>query len=413
MADETKKYLDKAGVEIIKAYINQEDNKVAASLAAEVKRSTEADAQHTSDISANSSAIGVNASNIALNTAAIAAEEERATGVETQLGTDIANALVEAKGYTDTEVGKEKARAEVAEAAALKAGQDAQKDVDNLETYVGTIPTGYTEANIVAFINKKAEETLSAAQGGSSETAASVKAALDTHKSENEASFKTVNDNIAEITKDYLKEEDKTELTNAITTAKQEAIDAVLDGVTDDFDTLKEVAAWIQNDTTNSTQLINRVSGLEGKVDIEGTVSAAISSAISAENLGQYAKTADISATLAKVDTTKNVSEAISDAITGLKGENLWDANGAAATAISNLKAENLWDTNGSAAAAEASAKAYADGLAVNYDAAGAAATAEENAKAYTDAEIAKFVALTENELKAIFPLDKTPETEE
>lgn len=35
-------------------------------------------------------------------------------------------------------------------------------------------------------------------------------------------------------------------------------------------------------------------------------------------------------------------------------------------------------------------AKAYADGLASNYDAAGAAATAESNAKGYTDAEVAK-----------------------
>lgn len=48
-----------------------------------------------------------------------------------------------------------------------------------------------------------------------------------------------------------------------VATAKQEAIDAVLDGVTDDFDTLKEVAAWIQSDTTSSTQLINRVSTIE------------------------------------------------------------------------------------------------------------------------------------------------------
>lgn len=36
------------------------------------------------------------------------------------------------------------------------------------------------------------------------------------------------------------------------------------------------------------------------------------------------------------------------------------------------------------------SAKSYADGLAVNYDAAGAAATAESNAKSYTDTEVAK-----------------------
>lgn len=72
-------------------------------------------------------------------------------------------------------------------AAAKKAGDDAgvaaanaQKDVDALEAYVGAIPDGYTEETVIAYINKKAEETLNAASGGSSESAASVKAALDT-----------------------------------------------------------------------------------------------------------------------------------------------------------------------------------------------------------------------------------------
>lgn len=46
--------------------------------------------------------------------------------------------------------------------------------------------------------------------------------------------------------------------------AKQEAIEAVLgENVNADFDTLQEVATWIQNDTTNSTELINRVTAIE------------------------------------------------------------------------------------------------------------------------------------------------------
>ena len=43
------------------------------------------------------------------------------------------------------------------------------------------------------------------------------------------------------------------------------------------------------------------------------------------------------------------------------------------------------YDASGAAAAAEAAAKAYADGLAVNYDAAGSASAAETAAKAYAD----------------------------
>ena len=58
--------------------------------------------------------------------------------------------------------------------------------LDALDTYVGDIPEGYTESSIVAYVNKKAEETLASATGGSSESAASVLAALNTYKSEND-----------------------------------------------------------------------------------------------------------------------------------------------------------------------------------------------------------------------------------
>lgn len=77
--------------------------------------------------------------------------------------------------------------------AAQTAADNAQNEVDALEgvvadldTYVGEIPAGYTETNIVSYINKKAEETLNAASGGSSESAASVLAALNTYKTEND-----------------------------------------------------------------------------------------------------------------------------------------------------------------------------------------------------------------------------------
>lgn len=69
---------------------------------------------------------------------------------------------------------------------AQAAADAAQDEVDKLEVYVGTIPEGYTEANVIAYINKKAEETLNAASGGSSESAASVLAALNTYKTEND-----------------------------------------------------------------------------------------------------------------------------------------------------------------------------------------------------------------------------------
>ena len=97
-------------------------------------------------------------------------------------------------------------------------------------------------------------------------------------------------DAIKAIKDDYLTSADKTEITGAIATAKTEAIEAVLDGVTDDFDTLKEVAAWIQADTTASAELVTRVSDIEAdylkaadKTELEGKITAAQNAADAAQ----------------------------------------------------------------------------------------------------------------------------------
>lgn len=73
------------------------------------------------------------------------------------------------------------------------------KSVSDISTYVGTIPSTYTETNVIAYINKKAEETLNAASGGSSESAASVLAALNTYKSENDPKVTKNTEDIASI----------------------------------------------------------------------------------------------------------------------------------------------------------------------------------------------------------------------
>lgn len=126
---------------------------------------------------------------------------------------------------------------------------------------------------------------------------------------------------IAAIEGDYLKSEDKAELTEAIATAKQETIQTVLGETVDaDFDTLQEVAEWIQSDTTNSAQLIARVSAIESdylkgadKTELQGkiadleafvgdlpegavstTVIAYIQEVVDDLKIGDYAKAADL-----------------------------------------------------------------------------------------------------------------------
>ena len=158
------------------------------------------------------------------------------------------------------EVAKEKTRAEAAELANANAAKKAQEDVDTLKAYVGTIPESYTESNIVAFIQKRAQEILAAAQGGSSETAASVKAALDEYKAENDPKVQANTDDIATIKGDYLKSADKTELAGNIATNASEiaridnALKAAIENNGEGLDSIKELAYSKQNPVNKLTQ---------------------------------------------------------------------------------------------------------------------------------------------------------------
>ena len=327
-------------------------------------------------------------------------------------------------------VAAEQARAEAAEAAAAAAAAKAQEDVDALTAYVGTIPADYTESNIVAFIQKRAAEVLAQAQGGSSETAASVKAALDAYIAENDAAVEKNADDIATIVADYLKNADKEELAGLISANANEIIriDAALKAAVENdgtgLDSIKELAAWIEEHGTEAAGYAAAIDALEALVG-DTAVATQIANAIAAENLAQYAKTADIEGTLAKVDTQGTVTAAINAAIDALtigdyaKAADLADLaarvsalenagyqTGAQVTAsieaaIAALKAENLWDAKGAAATAETNAKAYADSLAGNYDAAGSAAQALADAKTHSDNNLATAKAYSDNTLVA------------
>ena len=227
---------------------------------------------------------------------------EAAAAYETK--TDASAKLTEAKGYTDTEVAK------------------VQGEVDALETYVGTIPESYTETNVIAYVNKKAEETLAAAQGGSSETAASVKQQLDNYKDENNTRVKAAEDAIDAIEADYLKAADKTEL--------QEAID-VLEGLVGTDKSVSEQIAAITD------PLAGRVKTIEDdylkaadKTELQGninTVSAAVerlTNGVSAEevdgvnDLIQYVKDHGT-----EVTGMKNDIKANADAIDAIEADYL------------------------------------------------------------------------------------------
>ena len=295
-------------------------------------------------------------------------------------------------------VSAEKSRAEAAE----KVNADA---IAALDTFIGDIPEGYTQSNIVAFIQKRAEEILTQASGGSSESAASVLAALNTHKSEADGKFKTANEAIAAIQADYLKAVDKTALEGSIATNASEiakvdaALKAAIENNGEGLDSIKELAAWVEEHGEDAAGYAAAITALEGLVG-STAVATQIANAIAAENLAQYAKTADISAKLNKVDTQGTVTEAINAAIAAIKiGDYAKAADlTALATRVSNIEKAGYQTAAQVSTAIESAINAL--NLANTYDAKGAAASALTDAKAYTDSEITRrIVPLTTAEI--------------
>lgn len=177
-----------------------------------------------------------------------------------------------------------------------------------------------------------------------------------------------------------------------------------------DFDTLKEIADWILNDTTGAADMANDIKVLQDQlVGIEDTVVAKIAAEIAAalkiEGVDKYALASDLSALADRV-------KALEDA----GYQNAEQVGSAIDAKIAALNLANTYDAKGAAATAESNAKAHADGLNsamdvrvlalegidhTKFETAGAAATALSDAKAYTDTEIAKIQSLSTAEIEA------------
>ena len=170
------------------------------------------------------------------------------------------------------------------------------------------------------------------------------------------------------------------------------------------FDTLKEIADWILNDTTGAADMANDIAALQGLVG-DKAVATQIAEAIAAEGLDKFALASDLTALADRVKVLEDAGF-----------QNAEQVGSAIDTKIAALKLADSYDAKGAAATAESNAKAHADGLntamdarvlileAVDhtkFEAAGAAATALADAKAYTDTEVAKIQSLTTAEIEA------------
>ena len=195
---------------------------------------------------------------------------------------------------------------------------------------------------------------------------------------------------------------------NAAAAAKVAEIVANADA---NFDTLKEIADWILNDTTGAADMANDIAALQAKMEgVEETVvksiAAAIEEALKVDGADKYALASDLTALAGRVNALEDAGY-----------QNAAQVGSAIDAKIAALDLANAYDAKGAAAAAETAAKAHADSLntAMNarvvvleaidhskFEAAGAAAQALADAKAYTDTEIAGHVtALSTAEIDA------------
>ena len=188
---------------------------------------------------------------------------------------------------------------------------------------------------------------------------------------------------------------------NTATTIAAAKVAEIVANADADFDTLKEIADWILNDTTGAADMANDIAALQGLVG-DVAVATQIANAIAAEGLDKYALAADLNTLADRV-------KALEDA--GF--QNAEQVGSAIDAKIAALDLANSYDAKGAAAAAETAAKAHADNLnsAMNarvvvlegidhtkFETAGAAAQALADAKSYVDSHA---IALTPAEIDA------------
>ena len=176
----------------------------------------------------------------------------------------------------------------------------------------------------------------------------------------------------------------------------------IVAGADASYDTLKEIADWIMSDQTGAAKMANDIKAnadaitdletLVGTIpteatatDIVGYIAEYVQAQLTASDLSQYAKAEDFNALKDVVgDETKGLVKGLANVTTKATDNE---------SAIATLNGDD--QTEGSVAKALKDAKAYADGLAVNY------ATAEQGNKADAAAAAIGVETNTENSVTA------------
>ena len=187
-------------------------------------------------------------------------------------------AEVEAKNYaTKTEAQGYADAKDAAIAAAKKAGDDAQTDVDALEAKVGTVPNDKTVVEMIADAQTAAtyddtaiKNRISTIEGDYLKAAdkTALQGSIDAEKNRAEGIENGLRTDVDAIKADYLKTKDKTELSNAIQGVKDD-VDAFFNAAdvgANAIDTLKELQDYINTHGEAAATLTTKVGNLETTV---------------------------------------------------------------------------------------------------------------------------------------------------
>lgn len=366
----TKTYLDKAGLELydelIKGYVDSGDQKSLQDAKDYADGlSDNYDAAGTAETKVNALANGA----VAANTAAI----EKLNGDAETTGS-VAKAVADLESKLTPTI-----------SAAKKAGDDAQSDVDALETLVGSIPATAEAKTVVAYAKELADKAQSDAtyddtevRGLISDNADAIdelESAVETLTGEGEGSVKkTVDDAINKFA---------TDVTNdGVVNSYKELIDYVAAHGPE----AAIMAANIEANTTAIGAEKTRAEGVESGLDTrlttaEGKVSALETLVGTGYGEGKTVKAFIEDAVGAEQTRAEGAEGDLSDRLDAVE-EMLGDGEDSVASQIATAKAEAIaaaaTDATQKADDAEKNAKDYADSLAPNY------ATAAQGAKADT-----------------------------
>ena len=318
---------------------------------------------------------------------------------------DVAGAAAGVQAKLDEEVLRAKAKEDelVAKDNAL------QKEIDDLEVYVGTLPEGSTATSVVDYVNvKTAGIATDAALGELNSQVSGLQTAVqgiqaDYLKGEDKTELNDLitaeanrakgiegglETRLAAVEADYLVGEDKTELQGAIdvvsgkvttlvgedanksvrTIANEElAKQLIAEGAKESLDTLAEIAAWIQAHPDDASAMNKAIEDLEALVGTlpEGvtatTIVGYIDEAVAAEKSRAEGVEAGLAERIGKLETSVGEGGSVEEKIEAAIAVET-SAREAAVAAVQEDADKGIADAAAALAAAQA-ASAHADEL--------------------------------------------------